>query len=98
MRTTTTNPGRRPRKCSGGSSRSRRASASRSSRSCRPGVYVGGKTLGSLFSDRIPLAIAAGLFFGKTIGVFGGAYLTARFTRAELSDELRWRTSRRCPR
>ena len=55
------------------------------------GVYVGGKTLGSLVSDRIPLAIAAGLFIGKAVGVFGGAYLTARFTRAELSDELRWR-------
>ncbi|NUR27783.1 MAG: Na+/H+ antiporter NhaA [Catenulispora sp.] len=54
------------------------------------GVNVGGGTLGSLFTDRIPLAIAAGLFIGKTVGVFGGAYLTARFTRAELSDELRW--------
>lgn len=55
------------------------------------GVYVGGKTLGSLVSNQIPLAIAAGLFIGKSVGVFGGAYLTARFTRAELSDELRWR-------
>ncbi|WP_223297419.1 Na+/H+ antiporter NhaA [Catenulispora acidiphila] len=55
------------------------------------GVYVGGKTLGSLVSDQIPLAIAAGLFIGKAVGVFGGAYLTARFTRAELSDELQWR-------
>jgi NhaA family Na+:H+ antiporter len=55
------------------------------------GVYVGGKTLGSLVTDRIPLAIAAGLFIGKSVGVFSGAYLTARFTRAELSDDLRWR-------
>ncbi|GAA2043311.1 Na+/H+ antiporter NhaA [Catenulispora yoronensis] len=55
------------------------------------GVDIGGDTLGNLFSNRIPLAIAAGLFVGKTVGVFGGAYLTARFTRAELSDELRWR-------
>ncbi|WP_194923621.1 Na+/H+ antiporter NhaA [Catenulispora pinisilvae] len=55
------------------------------------GVYIGGDTLGKLVSDRIPLAIAAGLFIGKSVGVFGGAYLTARFTRAELSDELRWR-------
>ncbi|MEY9927090.1 NhaA family Na+:H+ antiporter [Catenulispora sp. GP43] len=55
------------------------------------GVYIGGKTLGSLVSNQIPLAIAAGLFVGKAVGVFGGAYLTARFTRAELSDELRWR-------
>ena len=28
---------------------------------------------------------------GKSVGVFAGAYLTARFTRAELSDDLRWR-------
>jgi NhaA family Na+:H+ antiporter len=55
------------------------------------GVYVGGKTLSDLVSDRIPLAIAAGLFVGKALGVFGGAYLTARFTRAELSDDLQWR-------
>ena len=55
------------------------------------GVYIGGKTLGSLVSNQIPLAVAAGLFVGKAVGVFGGAYLTARFTRAELSDELRWR-------
>ena len=55
------------------------------------GVYIGGKTLSDLFSNQIPLAIAAGLFIGKALGVFGGAYLTARFTRAELSDELRWR-------
>lgn len=55
------------------------------------GVYVGGKTLGDLVSNQIPLAIAAGLFIGKALGVFGGAYLTARFTRAELSDDLRWR-------
>ena len=55
------------------------------------GVYVGGKTFSDLVTDRIPLAIAAGLFIGKSVGVFSGAYLTARFTRAELSDELRWR-------
>ncbi|GAA1959560.1 Na+/H+ antiporter NhaA [Catenulispora subtropica] len=54
------------------------------------GVTIGGDTFGALFTDRIPLAIAAGLFVGKSVGVFGGAYLTARFTRAELSDELRW--------
>ena len=31
-----------------------------------------------------------GLVLGKTLGVFGGAYLTARWTRAELAPELRW--------
>ena len=55
------------------------------------GVSLSGGRLGDLFTERIPLAIAAGLFVGKSLGVFGGAYLTARFTRAELSDDLRWR-------
>jgi NhaA family Na+:H+ antiporter len=54
------------------------------------GVSLTGGTLADVFKDRIPLAIAAGLFFGKAIGVFSGAYLTARFTRAELSDDLQW--------
>jgi NhaA family Na+:H+ antiporter len=27
---------------------------------------------------------------GKLVGVFGGAYLTARFTRAELDPSLNW--------
>lgn len=54
------------------------------------GVDIGDDTFGTLFTDRIPLAIAAGLFIGKSVGVFSGAYLTARFTRAELSDDLRW--------
>ena len=31
------------------------------------------------------------MFVGKFLGVFGGAFLTARFTRAELSDALEWR-------
>ena len=31
-----------------------------------------------------------GLVLGKILGVFGGAYLTARFTRAELASDLRW--------
>jgi NhaA family Na+:H+ antiporter len=34
--------------------------------------------------------VLAGLVAGKTIGVFAGAYLTARFTRARLSPELSW--------
>ncbi len=55
------------------------------------GVSLSGGTLGDVFEDRVPLAIAAGLFVGKALGVFGGAFLTARFTRAELSDDLQWR-------
>jgi len=31
-----------------------------------------------------------GLVAGKALGVFGGAYLTARFSRGHLSPELNW--------
>lgn len=31
-----------------------------------------------------------GLVVGKTVGIFGGTWLTARFTRASLSDDLEW--------
>jgi Na+:H+ antiporter, NhaA family len=55
------------------------------------GVPLSGSVLGDVFTDRIPLGIAAGLFIGKSIGIFGGAFLMARFTRAELSDDLQWR-------
>ena len=55
------------------------------------GVSLSDSTLSSLVDNRVPIAIAAGLFIGKPLGVCGGAYLTARFTRAELSDELAWR-------
>lgn len=41
-------------------------------------------------SQRITLGIIAGLFLGKTIGVVGSTWLLARFTRAELDDDLSW--------
>ncbi len=31
-----------------------------------------------------------GLVLGKTLGIFGGTWLTSRFTRASLSDDLAW--------
>jgi NhaA family Na+:H+ antiporter len=31
-----------------------------------------------------------GLLLGKSFGVFGGSWLTARFTRAELNPDLEW--------
>jgi Na+:H+ antiporter, NhaA family len=36
------------------------------------------------------LGIVAGLVLGKTIGVLGSTYLLARFTHAELGDEITW--------
>ncbi len=41
-------------------------------------------------SEPITLGIIAGLFIGKTIGVFGATWLVATFTRAELDDDLEW--------
>lgn len=55
------------------------------------GVYLGGADLGATFSSPVALGIMAGLVLGKPIGVFGGAWLTARFTHARLSESLVWR-------
>jgi Na+:H+ antiporter, NhaA family len=38
----------------------------------------------------VALGIITGLLVGKAVGVFGGAYLTARFTRAGLAADIRW--------
>jgi NhaA family Na+:H+ antiporter len=44
-----------------------------------------------MLTDPVAIGVVAGLLAGKTIGVFGGAWLTARFTRAELNADLSWR-------
>lgn len=54
------------------------------------GLTVSGGTLADVFTGRTGLGVLIGLVAGKAIGVFGGAYLTARFTRAELSPGLAW--------
>ena len=45
---------------------------------------------GSVFTDPVAIAIVLGLVLGKPLGVYGGARLVARFTRASLSSQLRW--------
>ncbi len=55
------------------------------------GVTLSADTLGGLIREPLAIGIVAGLVLGKTIGVFGGAYLTARLTKAELGAGLRWR-------
>lgn len=45
---------------------------------------------GSAITDPVAIAIVVGLVLGKPIGVYGGARLVARFTRASLSSSLRW--------
>ncbi len=54
------------------------------------GVALSSEALRSVFTDPIALGVVLGLVVGKALGVYGGTYLTARFTRAELSDELQW--------
>ena len=51
------------------------------------------RSIGLLESISTPVAIGiiVGLVLGKPIGVLGGAWLTARFTRASLSPDLGWR-------
>jgi len=39
----------------------------------------------------VGIAVIIGLVVGKPIGVFGGAWVTARFTRASLSPEISWK-------
>ncbi|MCX3059820.1 Na+/H+ antiporter NhaA [Streptomyces beihaiensis] len=54
------------------------------------GVAVSGKSLGDVFTRPETLGVVLGLVVGKALGIFGGTWLTARFTRASLSDELAW--------
>ncbi|MEV1019808.1 Na+/H+ antiporter NhaA [Streptomyces sp. NPDC050264] len=54
------------------------------------GVVVSGGALGDVFGRPETLGVVLGLVVGKTVGIFGGTWLTARFTKASLSDELVW--------
>jgi NhaA family Na+:H+ antiporter len=50
----------------------------------------GGPDLAELLTAPVTLGVVAGLLIGKPIGVIGGAWLMARFTRASLNPDLRW--------
>ncbi|WP_330459040.1 Na+/H+ antiporter NhaA [Streptomyces sp. NBC_00820] len=54
------------------------------------GVSVSGGALHDVFTKPETLGVVLGLVVGKTIGIFGGARLAVRFTRASLSDDLAW--------
>ncbi|MFE7276929.1 Na+/H+ antiporter NhaA [Streptomyces sp. NPDC057623] len=54
------------------------------------GVAVSGSALGDVFTQPETLGVVLGLVVGKTVGIFGGTWLTARFTRASLSEDLEW--------
>ena len=56
------------------------------------GVAVGGWSgLGASLLDPVTDGIIAGLVIGKPLGVLGTAFLLARFTHANLDDDLAWR-------
>lgn len=54
------------------------------------GVAVSGGAMTEVFTEPETLGVVLGLLAGKTLGVFGGAWVTARFTKAELNRELGW--------
>ncbi|MFJ9585814.1 Na+/H+ antiporter NhaA [Streptomyces acidicola] len=54
------------------------------------GVAVSGSALGEVFTRPETLGVVLGLVVGKALGIFGGTWLTARFTRASLSEDLSW--------
>ena len=42
-------------------------------------------------TDPVVVGVVLGLVVGKPLGVLGGAWVTTRFTRAELGEDLTWR-------
>ncbi|KAA0935986.1 Na+/H+ antiporter NhaA [Streptomyces apricus] len=54
------------------------------------GVTVSGGALADVFGRPETLGVVLGLVVGKAVGIFGGTWLTVRFTRASLSDDLAW--------
>jgi NhaA family Na+:H+ antiporter len=55
------------------------------------GITVGGLDgLGEALTNRVAVGIVLGLVLGKTVGVFAATFIVARFTKAELDDELAW--------
>lgn len=54
------------------------------------GITLRGDALAGVFTRPETLGIVLGLVVGKTVGVFGGAWLATRFTKAELNRDLAW--------
>jgi len=54
------------------------------------GVVISGSSLREAVTGRLGIGVLAGMVIGKSVGVFGTAYATARFTRAHLSPGLDW--------
>ncbi|MEU6490413.1 Na+/H+ antiporter NhaA [Streptomyces sp. NPDC046984] len=54
------------------------------------GVAISGEALADVFTGPVTLGVVLGLVVGKTVGIFGGTWLTVRFTRASLGEGLAW--------
>ncbi|MFF8367236.1 Na+/H+ antiporter NhaA [Streptomyces lydicus] len=54
------------------------------------GVAISGGALRDVFTRPETLGVVLGLVAGKALGIFGGTWLTARFTKAELNPDLKW--------
>ncbi|GAA2018538.1 Na+/H+ antiporter NhaA [Terrabacter terrae] len=54
------------------------------------GVTVVGGGFGAALLDPAAIGVVVGLVVGKAIGVLGGTWAVARFTRAELDEDLAW--------
>ncbi len=54
------------------------------------GVSLGNFNLDLLINSSLTAGIFLGLVFGKPIGVFAGAFLISKFTKAELSKGISW--------
>ncbi|MEU0085142.1 Na+/H+ antiporter NhaA [Streptomyces sp. NPDC006274] len=54
------------------------------------GVAVTGDSLTHVFTKPETLGVVLGLVVGKALGIFGGTWLAARFTKAELNEDLAW--------
>ncbi|HEX3004888.1 MAG TPA: Na+/H+ antiporter NhaA [Angustibacter sp.] len=54
------------------------------------GVTLVGGGLSAAVRDPVAWGIVVALVVGKAVGVLGGTWLTARFTRAELDEGLEW--------
>lgn len=54
------------------------------------GTPLSFSALQNVSSEMAALGVLLGLVVGKFVGVLGGSYLTARFTKAELNEDLAW--------
>ncbi|MFD6877407.1 MULTISPECIES: Na+/H+ antiporter NhaA [unclassified Streptomyces] len=54
------------------------------------GVSLSDDSIAQVFTRPETLGVVLGLVVGKTVGIFGGTWLAARFTKAELNEDLAW--------